>query len=541
MKHRTISKIQGSQIPFISLASIAFAAMTGTSHAGVVFGGITNSTGFTVDSTSPLSIVHADLAYNTGENNAVPGGPFYWDTLDNGSATGSNKTGATVIGGDAGPNGLLWSFAGGPTTLGSISVYSGWADTGRMEQHFSVYYTTDATVNGSSTWTLLGTVGGSGNNGSTTYGSGANNQLKTTLYNSTSGTLQTGVTGLRFNFGGNGNLVGGGGQQNGGVGYKEIDVSTLYTQTGAWTSTSSGNWSDNASWSSGLIASGADQTASIDGASGVTLTVDSARTIGNLSFDNANHALTSGTLTLQTTSGTPTITVGATGGVRSASISSEIAGNNGLTKSGTGTLTLSGTNSYTGTTTVSAGTLLVNGSTAAGSALSVNSGATLGGTGTIAGNTTVNGTLNAGNGGNTKETLAFGGTLDLSGATTIFDIGGSTRGTDYDGIDITGALTNGGILSLNFTNTLANGTYLFDLLSFGSQSNSFSSVSVIGSYVQTLTNNGFGVWSGTDGSGNSWTFTQSTGDLGFTAVPELSNVLIGALLGAGMLRRRRTA
>ena len=57
----------------------------------------------------------------------------------------------------------------------------------------------------------------------------------------------------------------------------------------------------------------------------------------------------------------------------------------GLTMTGAGTLTLSGTNSYTGATTVSAGKLLVNGSLAAGSAVSVASGATLGGIGTIGG------------------------------------------------------------------------------------------------------------------------------------------------------------
>ena len=55
----------------------------------------------------------------------------------------------------------------------------------------------------------------------------------------------------------------------------------------------------------------------------------------------------------------------------------------GVTKSGAGTWVLSGTNSYTGATTVSEGTLLINGSTT-GSAFSVsNAGSTLGGNGTI--------------------------------------------------------------------------------------------------------------------------------------------------------------
>jgi len=55
----------------------------------------------------------------------------------------------------------------------------------------------------------------------------------------------------------------------------------------------------------------------------------------------------------------------------------------GLTKAGGGTLTLSGSNNYAGTTTVAAGVLLVNG-TQEGSAVALNAG-TLGGSGTVGG------------------------------------------------------------------------------------------------------------------------------------------------------------
>ena len=68
-----------------------------------------------------------------------------------------------------------------------------------------------------------------------------------------------------------------------------------------------------------------------------------------------------------------------------------------LIKAGTGSLILSGANTYTGATNVNGGTLSVNGSIASSSLITVNAGATLGGNGTV-GNTTINGgTLAPGN------------------------------------------------------------------------------------------------------------------------------------------------
>jgi outer membrane autotransporter protein len=59
------------------------------------------------------------------------------------------------------------------------------------------------------------------------------------------------------------------------------------------------------------------------------------------------------------------------------------AGSWNLTLNGPGTLTLAGSNSYSGATTVSAGTLLVTGSIAASSGVTVNAGGALGGTGIV--------------------------------------------------------------------------------------------------------------------------------------------------------------
>ena len=115
--------------------------------------------------------------------------------------------------------------------------------------------------------------------------------------------------------------------------------------------------------------------------------------------------------------------------------SQALTGTGGLEKLGAGSLTLSANNTYAGTTTVSEGLLKVNGSVGS---IQVNSGASLGGSGTT-GSLLVNGTLTPGN---SPGTLNTGSQTWFNGANynwQIFDATGSA-GSGYDLLNISGSL-----------------------------------------------------------------------------------------------------
>ena len=109
----------------------------------------------------------------------------------------------------------------------------------------------------------------------------------------------------------------------------------------------------------------------------------------------------------------------------------------GLTKIGTGTLTLSGANLYRGDTIVNAGQLIVDGSVIAPT--TVNGGA-LGGSGNVAAVTVNNGgTLSPGT---SAGILHVAGNLALNlGATYLVDLNGTAVGTQYDQTDVAGTVT----------------------------------------------------------------------------------------------------
>jgi autotransporter-associated beta strand protein len=102
---------------------------------------------------------------------------------------------------------------------------------------------------------------------------------------------------------------------------------------------------------------------------------------------------------------------------------------NSLNKTGTGTLTLSNTNTYLGPTTVSSGKIVVDGQLLY-SVVTVNGGGTLGGDGSVAATTVQSG--GAFSPGDSPGTLTAGSLSLAAGSTFNEELGGTTAGTQYD-------------------------------------------------------------------------------------------------------------
>jgi autotransporter-associated beta strand protein len=252
---------------------------------------------------------------------------------------------------------------------------------------------------------------------------------------------------------------------------------------GFWIKQGSGSWASAGNWDGNIIADGTDNTAYFGLSlfatipSNAAFTLDGARTIGHLYLTAqsgpGNWSLNPGTggpLTLDSTFDYPSVNVNYAS--QQVTVNVVLAGTGGLEKLGPGTLLLTATNTFAGITTVSGGTLWVNGWIGA-DGINVASG-TLGGIGVIAGPVTVqSGSMLAP--GNPLGTLTISNSLALQpGSTTFVEVNASTLG--HDTVKGVSALSYGGTLMLsNLAGAPAPGQS-FPIFNSTSASGNFSSL-----------------------------------------------------------------
>ena len=218
------------------------------------------------------------------------------------------------------------------------------------------------------------------------------------------------------------------------------------------------------------VSTGAGVANAVDIASGAYLNVDAS---GN------NHLLLSGPIT-------------------------SAVGNGNLNKVSSATLTLSGNNTYSGTTTVTGGKLLVNGANSGAGAVSVASAAYLGGKGSVGGNVTY-----------------------AAGAFGLF-----TNGSTFA---ITGTLTlNANVVHLNVPANLGAGNYILATYNPTGSSGSFASTPVLDSGsvysggVATVTTTGGNVTLSVSQTASTATLVVGNSPASYTGSPVAATVTISA-------------
>ena len=227
----------------------------------------------------------------------------------------------------------------------------------------------------------------------------------------------------------------------------------------------------------------------ITGVGGVSL-VGINNSGGNTAQIGALNVDAASSLGGATYAGVQTYQIGALGGV--SDIEGAVTGTGAIIKVGTGTLLLNNSgNTYTGKTTVSAGTLLVNGQITV-SPVTVSSGGKLSGVGNLGGATTntAGAILNPGN--NNIGTLTFNNSLVLNATSTNRFVVTTTGGASNNVVVSGGTLSaNNSVIAINTAGSATLGAGTNVLFTYSSISGSFHTPPVFDTAQTGLATNAF--------------------------------------------------
>ena len=265
--------------------------------------------------------------------------------------------------------------------------------------------------------------------------------------------------------------------------YRAGDFTVPAMPPAIWNVDTAGNWSNCANWNSTAAPNGIDLQALLGGTITAprTITLDAPVTLGSLTFDSPQKYLVGGSnaLTMQASSAIATIDVATgsheiaaplilasdtditvTNAADTLTLSGGVGGSGMLSKEGSGTLTISATNTYSGNTAVDGGKLRFSIATGAavvanGATITVAAGATL----ELAGAASALGTAGGNrahvvNDGTASGLLVTGtsqvvGSIDGAGATTI-NAGGNLMADHIvqSALEIGGETTDRGVLTI---------------------------------------------------------------------------------------------
>ncbi len=368
-----------------SLATIAPGSYTASGLGGSYAGCFTLSS----DSTHTIQVGHS-LTYNANGGTGAPAGGWYNTAVTLDSGAGMTYASHAFAGWNTAANGSGTAYAGGAslTLAANTTLYAQWTLLSGTITATANFPAAISTIAGTASSPTSVTVTGSGLSASitATAPTGLEVSSDNITYGSTATLSSTGGTlYARLSASASAGTYNSLNVVLSSTGANPVSVATtssgnVVAASPYWTATSSGNWGTAGNWFAGTIASGSGVPADfsqVDLTSDTTVHLDSSYTVGSLIFGNTdvtpaanwvvdNNGNSANTLTLA--GGTPTVTVNNLGTGKSATIAAEIDGTAGLTKAGSGTLTLSSANNaYSGGTTISAGTLALSGSGTLGS------------------------------------------------------------------------------------------------------------------------------------------------------------------------------